>query len=380
MNGKLLSIVLAIAMLAPAAGCIDLKSTFNRMPIADFTPQGYFESGSPLTFDGTKSTDYDGNITKWSWDFGDGTNSSVSKPTHVYGDVGNYTVELTVTDNLGKTNSISRNVHIAGKMRIKEGDYVEINYVGKYERNGTVFDTSIYSVALEANRTIGLRMRGNESAYSPLKVFVGSKSKDYNYTTVIVGLKEGLIGMAIGDTKNITIPPEKGYGIWETDEYSNISRASEMNVSTTYLNGSSAYSQIYQTVYKDGKFVNDEEMYNVTDAADSSRVVLRAVVSEMTNDSATIKMVFENGAQFTDGYGFNQAFTYVNATKYRVFTTAAVGHVFAYQSYYGTILYKVLDQNETTIILGSSSASPYYKYMIGETLIFEASVVSIVRK
>jgi len=58
-----------------------------------------------VTFDGSNSFDPDGNINKFSWDFGDGSAIAIgnwqnaSRVTHVYTRAGNYQVKLTVTDN-----------------------------------------------------------------------------------------------------------------------------------------------------------------------------------------------------------------------------------------------------------------------------------------
>jgi PKD repeat protein len=49
-----------------------------------------------------------GNITGWSWDFGDGYTSSEQNPVHTYTDVGNYDVKLTVTSNAGKSDTLTR--------------------------------------------------------------------------------------------------------------------------------------------------------------------------------------------------------------------------------------------------------------------------------
>jgi len=51
------------------------------------------------------STDPDGTITSWDWDFGDGTTSTEQNPSHQYTDMGEYMVQLTVTDNDGLTNT-----------------------------------------------------------------------------------------------------------------------------------------------------------------------------------------------------------------------------------------------------------------------------------
>ena len=45
-----------------------------------------------------------GSISAWSWDFGDGTGSSLRNVKHVYAEVGSYTVSLTVTGATGTSN------------------------------------------------------------------------------------------------------------------------------------------------------------------------------------------------------------------------------------------------------------------------------------
>ncbi len=54
------------------------------------------------------SSDSDGTIVSWSWDFGDGAASTASNPSHTYGAAGTYTVTLTVTDDDGATNESSQ--------------------------------------------------------------------------------------------------------------------------------------------------------------------------------------------------------------------------------------------------------------------------------
>ncbi len=73
--------------------------------VADVTPTSGF---TPLraTFSSDDSTDSDGTITTYSWDFGDGSPlSSDANPTHVYTAPGTYTATLTVTDDDGAPDS-----------------------------------------------------------------------------------------------------------------------------------------------------------------------------------------------------------------------------------------------------------------------------------
>jgi PKD repeat protein len=62
---------------------------------------------STVKFVGSNSYDDDGVITNYLWDFGDGTNSTLANPTHVYTTPGTYTATLLVTDNSNVTDSAS---------------------------------------------------------------------------------------------------------------------------------------------------------------------------------------------------------------------------------------------------------------------------------
>lgn len=54
-----------------------------------------------VNFDGTSSTDPDGTIAGYAWDFGDGGSSTSATPSHTYTTQGTYTASLVVTDDNG---------------------------------------------------------------------------------------------------------------------------------------------------------------------------------------------------------------------------------------------------------------------------------------
>jgi len=95
---------------AIVAGVITIISSLNEPPTADFD----FTPTSPTTQDTIqfhdRSSDPDGEITSWLWDFGDDTQSEEQSPTHRYPQAGTYTVTLTVTDDLGATATVSKQV------------------------------------------------------------------------------------------------------------------------------------------------------------------------------------------------------------------------------------------------------------------------------
>ena len=63
--------------------------------------------GLTCTFDASGSSDSDGTITSYAWNFGDGTAGSGESTTHSYTQPGTYSVTLTVTDDDGATDSSS---------------------------------------------------------------------------------------------------------------------------------------------------------------------------------------------------------------------------------------------------------------------------------
>ena len=70
----------------------------NTDPVADAGPDQSVNEGDILTFDGSGSSDPDGDPLTHSWDFDDGDTGSGVNPTHIYCDEGIYTVTLTVED------------------------------------------------------------------------------------------------------------------------------------------------------------------------------------------------------------------------------------------------------------------------------------------
>ncbi len=81
----------------------------NQAPTASFTKSC---TDLACTFDGSASSDPDGSIASYAWDFGDGNTGTGATPSHSYSAGGTYTVQLTVTDNGGLTNSTSQSVTV----------------------------------------------------------------------------------------------------------------------------------------------------------------------------------------------------------------------------------------------------------------------------
>lgn len=109
----------------------------NYIPIADFT----YTPGNPIQIDiiqfNDTSSDPDGNITAWFWDFGDGYTSILQNPTHQYVDDGSYNVTLNVTDDLGGANKTLKVVDVSNSLPLADFTYIPLNP----EMNESIFFT-----------------------------------------------------------------------------------------------------------------------------------------------------------------------------------------------------------------------------------------------
>ncbi|MBN1618225.1 PKD domain-containing protein, partial [Candidatus Dojkabacteria bacterium] len=77
----------------------------NKVPIADAGGPYNGIEGITISFDGSNSSDSDGTIVSYLWDFGDGQTSTDQNPTHIYVQNGTYPVALTVTDDDSATDT-----------------------------------------------------------------------------------------------------------------------------------------------------------------------------------------------------------------------------------------------------------------------------------
>jgi PKD repeat protein len=78
--------------------------TVNDSPVARIAPLARLEPGQEVVLDGSASTDRDGTIIAYEWDFGDGSQGSGRQIKHRYSASGRYRAVLTVRDNSGVSN------------------------------------------------------------------------------------------------------------------------------------------------------------------------------------------------------------------------------------------------------------------------------------
>ncbi|MCK9608356.1 MAG: PKD domain-containing protein [Methylomonas sp.] len=95
-------------------GSYPKNTTTLSQPTADISALPSF-GDAPLTvaFNGSGSTDQDGNIAAYDWNFGDGSaNANTAGLSHIYTAPGTFTATLTVTDNSGLKNSTTQTISV----------------------------------------------------------------------------------------------------------------------------------------------------------------------------------------------------------------------------------------------------------------------------
>ncbi|HUQ47719.1 MAG TPA: PKD domain-containing protein, partial [Gemmatimonadaceae bacterium] len=93
---------------------VTTTSTVDAVPPHAAVDGPYTDAeGSAISMSAAASTDANGSIVSYAWDFGDGSTGSGASVSHSYANNGSYTVSLTVTDNDGRTDATSTSATIS---------------------------------------------------------------------------------------------------------------------------------------------------------------------------------------------------------------------------------------------------------------------------
>ncbi len=125
------------------------KTNTDRLPVARFSESATQAlTQAAISFDASASSDVDGNIAIYAWNFGDGSTGSGSAVSHAYARAGSYTVNLTVTDDSGSTGTASAVKSIgdrppvasftASSTTIVVGNPLKLDASGSSDQDGTV--------------------------------------------------------------------------------------------------------------------------------------------------------------------------------------------------------------------------------------------------
>jgi uncharacterized membrane protein len=139
----------------------------NRPPIASFTANTSAAWPQEIVaFNASSSSDLDGNIKTFTWNFGDTTHGSGMIATHQYAQVGDYNITLTVTDNDGANSTYQISLEVVNPETIiydvgivgtttsvpdpEPGETIQINVTaanfGNFHSPTQTFDVTLFMV------------------------------------------------------------------------------------------------------------------------------------------------------------------------------------------------------------------------------------------
>ncbi len=98
-RGRLITFSVASIALAVMSLVVAAPAHAVEPPVADANGPYTGTAVAAVSFSSAGSSDPDGTIVGYFWDFGDGSTSIAPNPTHIYAADNTYTVSLTVTDN-----------------------------------------------------------------------------------------------------------------------------------------------------------------------------------------------------------------------------------------------------------------------------------------
>jgi FKBP-type peptidyl-prolyl cis-trans isomerase 2 len=255
---------------------------------------------------------------------------------------------------------------------VMNGDTVKVNYIGRLD-DGRVFDTSLWDVASNNAlypKSLSFTLRA-QSAYTPLQFTVGSGS-------LIEGFDQGVLGMSVGETKVITVPPDEGYGYM--NESLLVTMPLLMFAPVYDITNYTVFYGVYSQVPKAGMVVQDP-LYGwdilVVDANSKSDTVLL-----MNKPLVGEKFAVYGEPDSSPSTGWYAEVVYIDSSAgagngiievRNLLTNADSGMVEGIDTSSGSTFYvDIVDESAGTFRMN------YNNELLGKTLYFTVTLVSII--
>lgn len=223
--------------------------TVLDLPTPDFNAPDVTDCKVPFT---VNFTDLSTGAVSWNWNFGDGGTSTLQNPSHTYNTLGNYNVQLIVTNANGCSDSITKNQFVRVQRPVVNINNLPIEGCVPFTINPTPNVTTVDGVATffwdfgdgftstlqnpthtyptQGSYTVKLRITTNDGCTDSLvitnAVLVGNKSIA-NYTALPLSQ---CVGQPVQFT-NLTVPSDR----WSWDFGDGTGTSSQQNPTYTYL-------------------------------------------------------------------------------------------------------------------------------------------------
>jgi serine protease len=170
--------------------------------------------GETVTFDGSASSDPDGTIESYQWDFGDGSTGSGVTVEHAYESAGEYQVTLTVTDNDGASTTDGVNVNVAS------GGGGDCSETASGSANSQLYgwwDSDSYSWSSRFSSTCEVTVDLSGASGTDFDLYVTADGRtpstdDYDARSVSSDSEESVTLSKVGDSVGILVDAYRGSG------------------------------------------------------------------------------------------------------------------------------------------------------------------------
>jgi PKD repeat protein len=193
----------------------------KQKPVADAGINKVVETLEDVKFDASRSSDSDGTIISYDWDFGDGNVGSGKTVTHNYQDDGIYTVILTVEDNDGLKDTHEIKVYVNNRLpeaalignpeKVKTLEDVTFDSAGSIDEDGKIteyyfdFGDGSNSGWIQTQTVIHQYVEGEKYYVASLKV----KDDDGAVSTNIA--KSKIIVLNREPVAELTVNPQEAF-------------------------------------------------------------------------------------------------------------------------------------------------------------------------
>lgn len=264
---------------------------------------------------------------------------------------------------------------------IEVGDCVQVNYIGRFQVNNSIFSTNYEDIAKQEG------LYDENLSYEPLKIFI---NPNYNLTTpndyeeynsdflsdnnpMPLGFLNGLIGMNVSDKKTVTLAPEDAYGDWNeslAEMFGMGTYPLESVVNSTGTENKTLFLENFPELE-----MIEGEIFDYGAVAFEQEGILNATIVNVTDENLTYRLLPENGSSvLLPIFNWEILFLVENETAFTMRSIIDVNHTFSIESFYGNLHFKVTDVNETSASLAMNIDAPK-AYYIGQTLIFELELI-----
>lgn len=245
--------------------------TIKARPVADAGGNRDVCSGEPILFDASASTDPDGGLLLYEWDFGDQTGSDLINPTKTYELPGIYPVTLSVRNESGTDHGTSLD-RIAALVR--EGPIAAAGEDRTVCSNQLVrFDGSESTDADGAVNAYAWTFGdgGNGSGATPVHIF--TRPGDYAVTLTITGDAQGACSPLDSDVANIRVVAAPSLSIVGSERAA-VGRPAGFSADIEQLGGAKLQSLTWS--FSDGETATGQDVTHVFDVAGEYFVTLKA--------------------------------------------------------------------------------------------------------